>query len=165
MFLNLLQRLKAKLGKMTYLSRAVNNMEVKKLSPNAYRLHDLLKEMCLGEQNAFSADQIVQWLGLESTRELRKLRAEINSNTSELHKKCLTSSKGYFIASADNPHEAHKQYKKVAWRKIKAGLSMLNEGKQLLEQLGLDEQTRLNLTGSMKEIVEIYNKEHGNESK
>lgn len=130
-------------------------MEIKKLTPDAYRLHDFLKEHAIGKNNAIKATDLCLKLGFTSTRELRKLRAEVNSGISELNKKILTSNDGYFVAGATTPEEAYKQYKDSAWRKIKMGVSMIQEGKRLLKMIGEDTQTRLDITGGLKDI-EIY---------
>jgi hypothetical protein len=130
-------------------------MEIKKLTPDAYRLHDFLKEHAIGKNNAIKANDLCLKLGLTSTRELRKLRAEVNSGISELNKKILTSNNGYFVAGATTPEEAYKQYKDSAWRKIKMGVSMIQEGQRLLKMIGEDTQTRLDITGGLKDI-EIY---------
>lgn len=130
-------------------------MEVKRLSPKAYEMHNFMIERCNGEINAMSANDLCLWLSLPNTRELRYLRAEINGSTSEIQRKVLTSKNGYYIAEATTSEEAKQQYKKVAWRKIKKGLHEMQEGLRLLEHANLDGQTRLQLTDYMKPIIEI----------
>lgn len=131
-------------------------MDINKLSPQAYRLHDFVEKNCIGEKNAMSANALAFTLGLESTRTLRTLRAEVNGSLSEFHKKILTSNKGYYVAAAQTPEQAYKQYRKVAWRKIHQGLKLLNEGKRLLQTINDDGSVRINISGHRKEIVEIY---------
>ena len=133
-------------------------MEVKKLSPEAYQLHRFMIERCNGEINAMSANDLCFWLGINNTRTLRKLRAEINGEHSEIQRKVLTSKNGYYIALAFDTEHARKQYEKVAWRKIKQGVKYIQEGKRLLEHAELDGQLRLQLTEYMKPIVEIASK-------
>jgi hypothetical protein len=134
-------------------------MEIKKLSPLAYKLHDFLLQNCVGESRAMKAQELAFVLGLESgTRQLRLLRAEINSSISEIQRKVLTNNSGYFIAAAETPEKAYEQYRQSAWRKIKTGVSMIQEGKRLLESINMDGQVRIDLTGYLKPIVEIYNK-------
>ena len=130
-------------------------MEIKKLTPDAYRLHDFLKEYAIGKNNAIKAKDLCLRAGISDTRTLRKLRAEVNSGISELNKKILTGNSGYYIASAETPEEAYKQYRESAWRKIKTGVSMIQEGQRLLKMIGQDTQTRLDITGGLKDI-EIY---------
>jgi hypothetical protein len=130
-------------------------MELKKLSPDAYRLHDYLKVNALGKANAIKAIDLCLRAGISDTRTLRKLRAEVNSGISELNKKILTGNSGYYIASSETPEEAYKQYKESAWRKIKTGVAMIEEGERLLKMIGEDTQTRLDITGNLKDI-EIY---------
>jgi len=130
-------------------------MEVKRLSPQAYELHKFLLSRCEGKENSMLAKDVCFWMGLKDTRTLRKLREEINSNKSEIQRKVLTSNKGYYIATAFTSEEAKQQYIKVAWRKIHSGIAQIREGQQLLKQAGLDGQTKLNLGGYEKEIVEI----------
>lgn len=139
-------------------------MEVKRLSPQAYEMHQFMIERCNGEINAMSADTLCFWLGLTTksgasdTRTLRRLRAEINGENSEIQRKVLTSNNGYYIALAFDTEHARKQYEKVAWRKIKQGVKYIQEGKRLLEHAELDGQLRLQLTEYMKPIVEIATK-------
>ena len=134
-------------------------MEIKKLSPLAYKLHDFLLQNCVGESKAYKAKELVFILGLDGgTRQLRHLRAEINSSISEIQRKVLTNNSGYFIAAAETPEKAYEQYRQSAWRKIKTGVSMIQEGKRLLESINMDGQVRIDLTGHLKPIVEIYNK-------
>lgn len=130
-------------------------MEIKKLTPEAYKLHDFLKENALGKDNAIKAQELCWRLGLNDTRTLRRLRAEVNSGISELNKKILTGNNGYYIAAADTSTEAYDQYKESAWRKIKTGVAMIQEGQRLLKMIGQDTQTRLDITGNLKDI-EIY---------
>ena len=139
-------------------------MEIKKLTPEAYRLHDYLKEHAVGKENAIKAKELCLRLGLTNTRTLRSLRAEVNSGISELNKKILTSNDGYFVAGAATPEEAYKQYKDSAWRKIKMGVSMIQEGQRLLKMIGEDTQTRLDITGGLKDI-EIYVKKAADDIK
>lgn len=130
-------------------------MEIKKLTPEAYRLHDYLKEHAVGKDNAIKATELCFRLGYTHTRTLRSLRAEVNSGISELNKKILTGNSGYYVAGAETPQEAYKQYRESAWRKIKTGVSMIQEGQRLLKMIGEDTQTRLDITGGLKDI-EIY---------
>lgn len=131
-------------------------MEIKKLSPQAYQLHNFVENNCIGEENAMQADVLCFTLGLENTRQLRKLRAEVNGPLAEFHKRILTSSKGYYVATGKDPLDAHKQYRQVAWRKIRQGLKLLNEGKILLQSINEDQSIRFNIGGHQKEIVEIF---------
>lgn len=130
-------------------------MEIKKLSPEAYKLHDFLKENAVGKDKAIKAAELCWRLGYTNTRTLRSLRAEVNSGISELNKKILTGNDGYYIAASDQPEEAYAQYREAAWRKIKTGVSMIQEGQRLLKMIGQDTQTRLDITGGLKDI-EIY---------
>jgi ElaB/YqjD/DUF883 family membrane-anchored ribosome-binding protein len=120
-------------------------MEIKRLSPMAYRLHDFVLQNCLGEANAMKAQELAFTMGLSSTRELRALRAEVNSAISELHKRILTTNKGYFIAAADDATKAYDQYREAAWRKIKTGVSLIQEGKRLLAAINEDGQVPLEI--------------------
>ena len=120
-------------------------MEIKRLSPMAYRLHDFVLQNCLGEANAMKAQELAFTMGLNSTRELRSLRAEVNSAISELHKRILTTNKGYFIAAADDATKAYDQYREAAWRKIKTGVSLIQEGKRLLAAINEDGQVPLEI--------------------
>lgn len=133
-------------------------MLIKFLTPDAYRLHDYLVENAVGKDKAVKAKDLCARLNIADTRTLRLLRAEVNSATSELNKKILTGNSGYYIAGADNPSDAYAQYREAAWRKIKTGVSMIKEGQRLLKQIGMDTQTRLDLTGNLEDI-EIYVKE------
>ena len=142
----------------------MNNMEIKKLTPEAYRLHDYIKEHAVGKDNAIKASELCLRLGYTSTRTLRSLRAEVNSGISELNKKILTGNNGYYVAGAETPEEAYKQYRESAWRKIKTGVSMIEEGERLLKMIGEDSQTRLDITGNLKDI-EIYVKKKKDEIK
>jgi len=130
-------------------------MDVIKLSPQAYRLHDFVLSNCIGEPNAMKADNLCFLLGI-ANRQLRLLRAEVNGSLAEFHKKILTSNKGYYVAAAQTPEQAYKQYRKVAWRKIHQGLKLLNEGKRLLQTINDDGSVRINISGHRKDIVEIY---------
>ena len=123
-------------------------MEIKKLSPMAYRLHDFMLANCIGETNAMKAQELVFMLGLSGSRELRLLRAEVNSGISELHKRILTTNKGYFIASADNATKAYDQYREAAWRKIRSGVSLIQEGKRLLAAINEDGQVPIQVGGN-----------------
>lgn len=133
----------------------MENIETKRLSPKAYELHRFMLERCEGELDAMSANDLVMWLSLSSTRELRYLRAEINAKDSPIQRKVLTSKNGYYIALAVDSEDAKKQYRKVGWRKIKQGVKYILEGKGLLEHADLDGQIRFQLTEYMKPIVEI----------
>lgn len=124
-----------------------------KLSKEAYKLHEFLMLMCVGEERAMKAKELISWLGFPNTRVLRKYRAEVNSAISDIQRKVLTSNEGYYIAK--NDYNAVEQYKEVAWRKIRAGVNMIQEGKRLLEHSGMDGQLRLKLTEYMKEVIEI----------
>lgn len=130
-------------------------MEVKRLSPQAYEMHNFMLERCVGEINAMSAADLCFWLSINDTRTLRYLRAEINAKDSPIQRKILTSKNGYYIALAVDSEDARNQYRKVGWRKIKQGVKYILEGKGLLEHADLDGQTRLQLTEYMKPIVEI----------
>jgi len=128
------------------------------LSPIAYQMHKFLLSVCVGENYAIKGEALAGYLGLKGsksgvTRTIRKIRAEINSNLSDIQRMVLTSSKGYYVASSTA--NAQKQYKEVAWRKIKQGVSLIQEGKRLLEHSQLDGQTKLKLSEYMKEVVEI----------
>ena len=128
---------------------------MKRLTPEAYRMHEFLLEYCVGEDNAMHALELGAWIGLSSKsaqRQVRKLREEINSKVSEIQRKVLTSDKGYYVACAE---EAMNQYEEVAWRKIRSGVAQIIEGRNLLEHAKMDGQMRLKLTEYMKEFIEI----------
>jgi hypothetical protein len=131
-------------------------MEIKRLTPEAYRLHDYLVSMAVGKDKAIKARDLCERLNIPDTRILRKLRAEVNSAISELHKKILTGNNGYYVAGADNHEEAYDQYKEAAYRKIRTGVSLIQEGRRLLEAIQSDGQIRLDLTGYLKPIIESY---------
>ena len=81
---------------------------MKRLTPEAYRMHEFLLEYCVGEDNAMHALELGAWIGLSSKsaqRQVRKLREEINSNVSEIQRKVLTSDKGYYVACAEEAIE------------------------------------------------------------
>ena len=112
--------------------------------------------MCVGKKNAMSAEKLCEWLGYGNTRTLRNLRQAHNAAASTFHHKILSDKNGYWIVEASSPEAAHKQYQNVAWRKIKQGVAMIKEGRELLKSIQLDQTTRLKLTKYMKETVQIF---------
>lgn len=127
-------------------------MEKLNLTPNAYLLHMYLLEYCVGEQNARHAKQICKDLHI-SPRYLRTLRASINSERSDIHRKALTSSKGYYVAT--NDENLQDQYKSVGFKKFYEGLFLMKEGLRLVKHSDHDGQMILKLTKHTKEVLEI----------
>lgn len=127
--------------------------KVQTLMTNAYVLHNYLEQHTQGKETAIKAKElskIFNW----TAREVRYFRQEANSKKSSFHKMILTCNKGYYIASGTK-EEIIDQYKNSAFRKIKSALASLNEGKRMLNQIQLDETTRLQLSEYMETFIKI----------
>ena len=128
------------------------------------QFHDLAENMLVGEKNAMHPREIATHLFIVGSldtikRKLRALREMHNSKLCNYDKKILTSNKGYFLAETKSTsEETKKQYSEVAYRKIKAGVKMINEARELLKTAGRDGQVLLNISELTEQIVEISSK-------
>ena len=100
---------------------------------------DLLTYLSLvaySKDNAIKAKELANSLNI-STRELRALRAENNKTNND---KIISDYRGFYIPSREDKEEI----KKCAYVKIKAGVSLIKEARELFKFYNLDETLKIN---------------------